>query len=265
MVDVIFMAAIMALAFVPQVLAIGWSISAWKNYFSGIDIIWTVLVALLAIGYAVFVPGYVFRKIILCSLVVLWAARLAVFLFFRLKKTFPQEDPRYGALKTKWGANANRNFFVLYQLQGLAAILLAIPFWIYIMHPSESMHWTEIIGIVLCVAALAGEAIADEQLRRFKTQAANRGKTLQTGLWKYSRHPNYFFEWLVWVSFALMAVSAPRSGLAFLAPAIMLITLLRWTGVPANEANAKTSRGEEYLAYQKSTSSFFPWFPKKAR
>lgn len=263
MTDVLVMATMLALAFVPQILAISWSIAAWKNYFSFIDVLWPIMVALLATSYAVFVPGYMFRKVILVVFVCAWALRLATHLFLRLRTTFPKEDPRYDRLKAKWGAHTNRNFFVFYMLQGLAAILLAVPFWIYIMHPSDTMHWTEIVGMVLFVLALAGEATADEQLRRFRRQKENKRKTLTTGLWAFSRHPNYFCEWLIWVAFALMAISAPRSGLAIFAPAVMLVALLRWTGVPANEEQAQDSRGDSYREYQRTTSQFFPRLPKR--
>jgi steroid 5-alpha reductase family enzyme len=263
MAEVLFMAIMLALTFVPQVLAITWSISAWKNYYSIIDGLWPVLVALLAAGYALMVPGYGFRKVILVIMVGLWAGRLSTHLFLRLKEYYPKEDPRYERLKTLWGKSTERNFFIFFQLQGLASVLLAIPFWIYIMHPSLTMHWTEYLGILLFFVALAGETIADEQLRRFKSDSKNKGRTLQSGLWKFSRHPNYFFEWLVWVAFATMAISAPRSGIAIFAPAVMLLALLRWTGVPANEKRAESSR-EDYEHYKSKTNVFFPWFPKQS-
>jgi steroid 5-alpha reductase family enzyme len=110
---------------------------------------------------------------------------------------------------------------------------------------------------------MIGEAVADQQLHNFKKNTANKGKTCQVGLWKYSRHPNYFFDWLVWIGFATFAVTSPWGFVGILSPALILCFLLGLTGIPATEAQALRSRGEEYRDYQRRTSAFVPWFPKK--
>jgi steroid 5-alpha reductase family enzyme len=101
------------------------------------------------------------------------------------------------------------------------------------------------------------------QLNAFKANAANRGKTCRAGLWKYSRHPNYFFEWLIWVAFCLFAIDSKYGYLALFPPALMLYFLFRVTGIPATEAQALRTRGEDYRRYQETTSVFVPWFPRK--
>ena len=109
--------------------------------------------------------------------------------------------------------------------------------------------------------ALAGESAADRQLEAFRRDPANRGKTCRVGLWRVSRHPNYFFEWLVWVAYFVFALASPWGWVTIYCPALMLFFLFRVTGIPATEAQALKSRGEDYRQYQRTTSAFFPWFP----
>jgi steroid 5-alpha reductase family enzyme len=122
----------------------------------------------------------------------------------------------------------------------------------------------EILATGLWAAALAGESTADRQLARFKATPGSNGLTCRDGLWRYSRHPNYFFEWLIWVAYALFALSAPWGPLALASPALMLFLLFRVTGIPATEAQAVRTRGDDYRRYQATTSVFVPWFPKVA-
>ncbi len=120
----------------------------------------------------------------------------------------------------------------------------------------------EVVGLLIFIASVTGEAIADAQLRRFKSSSLNRGKVCQVGLWRYSRHPNYFFEWMIWCGIALMAVQAPMGLFALGCPILMLLLLLFVTGVAPSEAQSLKSRGEAYRTYQRTTSKFVPWFPK---
>jgi steroid 5-alpha reductase family enzyme len=108
--------------------------------------------------------------------------------------------------------------------------------------------------------SLSGEALADRQLESFKRDPQNRGRVCDVGLWRYSRHPNYFFEWLIWLSYALYASTSPAGWAAWIAPALILYFLLRVTGIPATEAQALRSRGDAYRRYQARTSPFVPWF-----
>jgi steroid 5-alpha reductase family enzyme len=110
--------------------------------------------------------------------------------------------------------------------------------------------------------AVGGEALADFQLHRFKADPANRGKTCRAGLWNYSRHPNYFFEWLVWCAYALYACASPGGWAGLACPLLMFYFLFRVTGIPLTEAQAVKTKGEDYLDYQRTTSVFVPWFHK---
>jgi steroid 5-alpha reductase family enzyme len=117
---------------------------------------------------------------------------------------------------------------------------------------------------VLWLGAIAGEALADRQLQRFKADPANRGAVCQRGLWRYSRHPNYFFEWLVWVAYFVMALASPWGWLTLYCPALMLYFLLRVTGIPLTEQLSLQARGTAYAEYQRRTSAFVPWWPKRS-
>jgi len=123
---------------------------------------------------------------------------------------------------------------------------------------------TQIAGACVWAIAIAGEALADAQLARFKRRA-NHKEVCRDGLWNYSRHPNYFFEWLVWIAWSLFAMPAHWGLLAWSAPALMLFFLLRITGIPATEQQSLRTKGEAYAEYQRTTSPFIPWFPRHPR
>ena len=129
----------------------------------------------------------------------------------------------------------------------------------------QNLGLQDFLGIALLVGALAGEAVSDWQLRRFKSDPANRGRICETGLWSLSRHPNYFFEWLCWLSYPLIAIDlSPANSLGWitlLAPACMYWVLVHVSGVPPLEAHMLRTRGEQFRALQARTRAFFP-FPK---
>jgi steroid 5-alpha reductase family enzyme len=126
-------------------------------------------------------------------------------------------------------------------------------------NPAAAIRPLEWLGLAIWIAGLAGESVADRQLARFKADAQNRGRVCEAGLWRYSRHPNYFFEWTIWVAYATFALASPPWGYAALAmPALMLHFLFNVTGVRATEAQALRSKGEAYREYQRRTSAFVP-------
>jgi steroid 5-alpha reductase family enzyme len=115
----------------------------------------------------------------------------------------------------------------------------------------------------LWLLAMLGESAADAQLNRFRSDPANKGKTCRVGLWNYSRHPNYFCEWLVWVAYFIYALGSPGGWMAVYAPALMYLFLTKVTGIKATEEHAVRSRGEDYREYQRTTNAFFPWFVRR--
>jgi len=137
-------------------------------------------------------------------------------------------------------------------------VLLGIPFLSACSNPEPTLGQLEWAGAALWLVAISGEALADAQLSAFKRDAANAGRVCDAGLWRYSRHPNYFFEWLIWVSYFLFACASPWGWVGIISPACILYLLLRVTGIPATEEQSLRSRGDAYRRYQERTSPFVP-------
>jgi steroid 5-alpha reductase family enzyme len=220
------------------------------------DVGWAMGITLLALLYAVHAVGYWRRTLFLLPMVVLWGVRLAFYLLFT-RVTGGPEEGRYAELRRQWGS------LLLFEFQALLCGVLSLPFLVAMHDPAKGWAELEEWGLGIWVVAFLGETIADAQLARFRRDPKNKGQVLRTGLWRYSRHPNYFFEFLIWVSFAVVACTAKYGYLAFVSPVLILVLLVRVTGIPATEKQALRSRGDAYRKYQRSTSVFIPWFPKK--
>jgi steroid 5-alpha reductase family enzyme len=227
-----------------------------------VDAGWAGGLALLAVIYAVYGGGWETRRFVIAAMALIWGLRLGFYLLLTRVIGHPEEG-RYVELRRKWGSNIAFKFLLFFEFQAILDVVLSAPFLLAALNPSPKFSPIEIAGAVIWAVALIGEIAADSQLSNFKTNPTNRGKTCQVGLWHYSRHPNYFFEWLIWVGFALFAASSPYGYVAFLSPAMILFFVLKLTGIPATEAQALRSRGDEYRAYQRTTSAFVPWFPKR--
>jgi steroid 5-alpha reductase family enzyme len=140
----------------------------------------------------------------------------------------------------------------------------SLPFLLASFNRQHGLAPVEFAGAALWLLAATFEAVADRQLKRFKSDPANKGKTMRFGLWRYSRHPNYFFQWLTWIAYALIALAAPWGWLGFLAPALILYLIVFVTGVKPSEEAALKSRGDDFRRYQRETSAFVPWFPRSS-
>lgn len=225
-----------------------------------VDAGWTLLVSGLAVFYAAVGDGDPARRSAIGWMMGSWGARLGVYILWDRVFGRP-EDPRYRAMRLAWGARANREFFWFFQKQALAAVFFSLPALFPSLNRAPTLSPTELSAALLWIVGFAGEATADRQLLRFKRNPQNRGHTCQSGLWRYSRHPNYFFEWVMWVAYALFASASPRGWIAIACPLAMLYLLVEVTGIPPAEAQAIRSRGDEYRDYQRRTSVFVPWFP----
>jgi steroid 5-alpha reductase family enzyme len=221
-----------------------------------VDVGWAMGLSVLAMFYALHVTGYWRRTVFLAAMVVIWGMRLAFHLLFTRLNGQP-EDGRYAELRRKWGFK----FLLYFEFQALLCGVLSIPFLLAMHDPAKSSPEYENVGAALWVVAFLGETIADRQLARFKKDPKNKSRVCKVGLWRYSRHPNYFFEWLIWISFAIVAFPAQYGILGLLSPLLMLYFLYRVTGIPATEEQALRITGDEYRKYQRSTSAFIPWFP----
>jgi steroid 5-alpha reductase family enzyme len=228
-----------------------------------VDIFWSYNFPVIAVLLFFMADGCFSRKLLICIMVMIWGLRLGTHLAFRIFSHINEEEGRYKQLRKEWSPHANRKFFWFFQAQALSNILLAVPFFIITMNEDPQLSMIEYIGAALWFIALSGEAIADEQLAKFKKDLSNKGKVCNAGLWNYSRHPNYFFEWLIWMAYFIFALGSPYGYLAIISPAIILYLLLNITGIPATEEQAVRSKGELYKQYQRTTSAFVPWFRKK--
>ena len=229
-----------------------------------VDVAWALAFGPTAAFYAAAGPGWLPRRLLVASLAVVWSLRLGAHLWRRVAAHHPVEDGRYVQLRRDWAGVFAPKMAGFFQLQAASVVLLSLPFVWPALHPEPHFHWLELAGASLWLLAIAGEALADAQLAAFKRDPANRGRVCDVGLWRYSRHPNYFFEWLVWVAFALIALASPWGWLGLLAPASILYLLLRVTGIPLNEEQSLRSKGDAYRRYQQTTSPFIPWFPRSS-
>ncbi|MEO8036003.1 MAG: DUF1295 domain-containing protein [Acidobacteriota bacterium] len=252
------------LATVMATMFVVWIISVKIGNAGIVDVAWSALFAILAAIYAVFGHGDPQRRIIASLLMILWSLRLALHLGRRVLGHIETEDARYAELRKSWGAKADRRMLAFFLFQGITNVVLSVPIALVAVNPRPGLGILEWLGIALWVVALAGESIADAQLHRFKQDMANGGAVCDVGLWRYSRHPNYFFEWLVWCAYFLFALGSPWGWISFYCPLLMLWFLYKVTGIPATEAHSLQTRGEAYRQYQQRTSAFVPWFPKKS-
>lgn len=239
-----------------------WRVHLARQNASWVDVGWAGCLGLLALLYAALGGGHGPRRLLVAVVVGVWSARLTTHLLRRLLAD-GAEDPRYAEMRARWGGNLRAKFLALFVGQGVLDLLLAWPFLVAAVDPAPRIHWSTWVGAGLAVLGMLGEATADAQLRRFKADPANRGKVCRVGLWGWSRHPNYFFDWLVWCGFALLGIASPWGWLGVAGPLLMLYFLTRVTGIAATEAHAVQSRGEAYRQYQREVSAFVPLPPRR--
>ena len=224
-----------------------------------VDVVWSLSIGAAAIVLAALGDGAPAPRIALGVLGGAWGLRLGWHLWRRVRGE--REDGRYAHLRTLWG-DSDAKWFGLFQLQAALVPLFALPFAAVARNPVDGVTPWLVAGVATWLIGVGGEATADAQLARFRADPANRGRTCRDGLWRYSRHPNYFFEWLHWFAYVLLAVGSPIAWLAWAGPVVMYLFLRFLSGVPHTEANALRTRGADYAEYMRTTPMFFPWFPK---
>lgn len=231
------------------------------------DPVWTlatgaagVACALSPVGGA---PGE--RAWLVAALVASWTLRLGLHLVIR-SAAAPREDARYAALRSQWGGAFQARLFGFLQVQALAAALLVAAVLVAARNPAPHLRWQDGLGAALLGVAVIGEGVADSQLRRFKAYPPNRDAVCDVGLWSWSRHPNYFFEWLGWLAYPAIAIDVtgawPWGWIALAAPVLMFALLRFGSGVPPTEAAMAASRGAAFQRYRARVSPFFPLPPK---
>ena len=252
------------LAVVCVLMAATWSVAKKINNAGIVDAVWTASFFIVTLLYATTGKGDATHRFLILILVFCWSMRLTVHLASRVKSMWPKEDGRYAHLRKEWGDQAQRNLFIFFQIQALSVVLLSLPMVVICSSAHASIKPVEIAGIICWLIGVVGESMADKQLSDFVKVPENKGKTMMSGLWNYSRHPNYFFEWIVWVGYFLLAVNCANGLCTIIVPIAMLHFLVNVTGVKLAEQGSLRSRGDEYRQYQKTTSPFVPWFKSKA-
>jgi steroid 5-alpha reductase family enzyme len=204
--------------------------------------------------------GYFLRKLFIFFLVSIWSLRLTGYLFLRYARK--SQEGRFQAIRAHYKAVSDVQFGLLFLAQGVLVVLLSIPFMLISINPTPHISVLEWCAMLLWIVALCGEIVADKELFQFKHDPKRVNQVCTEGLWRYSRHPNYFFEWLLWVAYFLLALSAPFGLLAIISPILMYYLLVHVTGVQVAEEQALITKGEAYRKYMNTTSRFFPWFPQ---
>jgi steroid 5-alpha reductase family enzyme len=253
----------MATVMVAVLMFILWLIHFKINNAAIVDAGWAGGLGLIGILYDLQGTGWIGRRMLIGAMAGLWGLRLGGYLL-KNRVIGHEEEGRYQEIRRNWKTNIGFKFLLFFEAQALLCVVLSIPFLLAAMNPKVGFEWYEFLGIGIWAVSIIGESFADKQLSRFKRRPSSKGKTCREGLWRYSRHPNYFFEWFIWIGYALVGLGADYGWLGFLSQALILYFLLRVTGIPATEAQALRSRGDDYRDYQRTTSAFIPWPPKES-
>jgi steroid 5-alpha reductase family enzyme len=250
----------LAAVFAAQTLL--WLISLRLRDLTIADTWWGPGFAVLAWLYALLPGAAGWRPAVVAILVTGWGMRLATHLHRRHRGA--GEDPRYRAIRAGFGhAFWWKSLFAVFWLQGALMWFIAMPLLAAARRPAPSQPGVaDAAGLLLFLAGFAFEAVGDWQLTRFKAQPSSRGRVLDTGLWRYTRHPNYFGDALLWWGIYLLAVAADWAWLTIASPALMTFLLLRVSGVTLLERGLAASK-PGYADYVARTPAFFPWFPRR--
>jgi steroid 5-alpha reductase family enzyme len=224
-----------------------------------VDVLWAFAIGALGVAYALAADGWIGRRLLVGGIVPVWSLRLGLHLAQRVAGE--AEDGRYAAIRASKGKSADAWLFWFFQAQAALAVLLSLAVLVPATSTLPGFRAWDLAAVAVFAISITGETIADRQLAAWRKDPANRGRTCRVGLWAWSRHPNYFFEWLHWLAYPLIAVGLSGGAFVWLAPALLLFLILRVTGIPPTEERAVASRGDDYRDYQRTTNAFFPGPP----
>jgi steroid 5-alpha reductase family enzyme len=245
------------------IMAAAWYLQRRTGNSGWVDVIWP-----LGVGSVAFIVSIVpitdggprWRQIAVAVVAACWCIRLGLHIAGRARSQ--TDDPRYRNLIDQWGPNAARRMFWFLQSQAAVGCVLVISIMLAACNPDPELRIQDVLGLATLAAAIVGEAVADRQLRTFRQGPGNEKAICDVGLWQWSRHPNYFFEWLLWVAYPVIAVDFagynPYGWLAIPAPVCMYWVLVHVSGIPPLEEHMLRSRGDLFRAYQERTRPFFP-------
>lgn len=253
-----------ALVGMVAVMTVAWLFQRKVGNAGWVDVFWTYGTGM-ACATAALVPfedANPARQWLVAGLTAIWSLRLGTYLTRRVSGS--DEDVRYVELRQEWGADFQFRLLRFVMLQPPVSAILAVSVFAA-AHVPGAFGWRDFAGLAVLVIAIAGEAAADEQMRRYK-RSKDRPPVMDRGLWGRSRHPNYFFEWVTWLALPVIGFSpdVPISWLTLAAPAVMYLVLRHGTGVPMLEASMLERKGEPFRAYQQRVNVFFPSLSRPA-
>ncbi|MCE1238066.1 MAG: DUF1295 domain-containing protein [Hyphomicrobiales bacterium] len=255
---------IVAALLLVSAMSVAWAARMRTGSSGWIDTIWSAAVGLAGLVAALGAEGDG-RRWLIAGLLVLWSSRLALHIGARTRGA--ADDPRYAELERQWGGAFRSRLFLFLQIQAAVGLVLTFALHLAASASGRFPGPIDVLAALVVLAGIAGEALADAQLRRFRASAPA-GSVCDVGLWGWSRHPNYFFEWLVWCGFALFALAGiadqPIQILAFAAPAMMWALLVHVSGIPPLEAHMAKSRPVAWRAHAARVSAFVPRPPRRA-
>jgi steroid 5-alpha reductase family enzyme len=264
---ILYLEALAAITVSLSILMTGaWVVQQRTGNSGWVDTIWTFSLGLVGAGCALWPVANASpnaRQWLVAALVAIWSLRLGSHIAVRTAGI--TDDPRYAAFAKQWGVDSPRKMFVFLQNQGFGSIPLVFAIFVAARFPQPDLRLQDYLGALILFVGIAGEALADSQLKGFRSDPANKGRVCDAGLWRWSRHPNYFFEWFGWLAYPMIAISTDYlwGWATLLAPVFMYWILVHVTGIPPLEAQMLRSRGERYRDYQSRTSMFFPLPPHK--
>ena len=204
--------------------------------------------------------AYVERNLLVTLLITIWGGRLTYYIVRR--NWGKPEDFRYAKWRKEWGSwLVPRAFLQVFMLQGLLMLIIGYPIIVVNSSPQPGLNFIDYLGLFIWITGFIFESVGDKQLAEFKKDPANKGHIIQSGLWKYTRHPNYFGEATMWWGIFLLTISVPLGWSAVISPLTITLMLLYVSGVPMLEKKYKDN--PEFQKYARRTNKFFPWFPKK--
>jgi steroid 5-alpha reductase family enzyme len=258
------MAALAGLGAILTALTLVWVLSVNLRDASIVDVCWGSGFVLLTWLYCLLSPTLTLRSWLVAALTTLWGARLSLHIFRR--NHGKGEDPRYRAMRASHGrAFWWRSLFIVFWLQGAILWFVALPVLVAVRATRPAaLIAVDGLGVLLFAVGFGFEVVGDYQLERFKAESSNHGQVLDRGLWRYTRHPNYFGDATLWWGLYATAAAAPGGWLTVLSPALMTFLLMRVSGVTLLEDGLKASK-PGHRAYIARTPAFFPWFPRVPR
>ena len=238
-----------------------WLVSLVKRDVSIVDSMWAVMIFAAAFVYSSSVEPYWNRSSLVLTLVLLWALRLSLYITWR--NWGEPEDARYQAIRHKYEPNfALKSLGIIFVFQALLAWIISMPLWVALTVPFEHSIF-DTLAVTLWIIGMFFESVGDWQLARFKANPVNRGKVLNQGLWRYTRHPNYFGECLIWWGLFLFVIPT-GAWWSVISPLLLTFLLLKFSGVTMLEETI-VDRRPAYREYMATTNAFIPGPPKHAK